>query len=117
MIDQNYVTNFKKIQQVSLKGNLFDKYWIYMGRLWRGGGGWGQRLVVRSEGGEDGRQEGKPVEHPVQHRQTEHLEEGDEDVGGGEGEDDDGQQGGDARVHDGRAKGDQGILCPLSSGP
>ena len=43
----------------------------------------------------------------------EDLEEGDEDVGGGKGKDDDRQQGGDARVHDGRAKGDQGILSPF----
>ena len=98
-----------------LKVNLFDKYWVYMGRLWRGGGGGGRGLVVGSQGGQDGGEEGKTMEHPVQHGQTEHLEEGDEDVGGGEGEDDDGEQGGDASVHNGRSKSDQGILCSLCS--
>ena len=86
-----------------------------MGRLWRSWGGWGKSLVVWAEGGKYGRQEGEPVEHPVQHRQPKHLEEGDEDVGGGEGEDDDGEQGGDARVHNCRAKSDQGVLRSLSS--
>ena len=106
-----------------------------MGRLWGGWRHWGRLLVVGSNDGEDGGEEGETVEYPVQHGQPEDLEEGDgkgdeddeedgeeddedleegdEDVGGGKGKDDDRQQGGDACVHDGRAKGDQGILSPF----
>ena len=53
------------------------------------------------------------MEYPVQDCQTEHFEEGDEDMGAGEGEDDDSKQCGDACVDDSRSKGDQGRLGSL----
>ena len=56
------------------------------------------------------------MEDPVDDSEAEDLEEDDENMGAGKGEDDDGKEGGDAGIDDGGAKVDEGGLGSLGPG-
>ena len=53
------------------------------------------------------------MEDTKDYSHTEHFEEGEEDKGGGEGEEEDGQQGGDASIEDCGTQGEERGLHPL----
>ena len=71
--------------------------------------------TVRTDGGEEDGEQDQAVEHSVDHGEAEYLEEGEEDVGGGEGEDDDGEEGGHPSIGYCWTQIHQGLLRLLES--
>ena len=75
-----------------------------------------QRRTAGTDGGQEDGEKDQAVEDSVTDRQAEYLEEGQEDVGGGEGEDDDREEGGHPGIGYGWAEIHQGFLGLLESG-
>ena len=71
------------------------------------------RVRLRPDEAEDDRKYDQTLKEPEDDDEEEDLEEGDENVGLGVGQQDEGEEGADAAVHDGRSDVGQRLLDPL----
>ena len=109
------------LRQVGRSGRRLQLLVAFVGLLFLGlfllGGGGGCRRGCAGGAGSEEREEDREQEESVQRSkgdyQEDHLEEGDEDVGGRNDEPDDPEDGGDGALDDGQAEAVQTVLHAL----